>query len=87
MRDYENTPESESVAYLTLLYLTYLGDLGGSAEKNSGRDYRPMQWWVGTKATEEADLLIVLKSYENSSTCMAESVPDQCLLKKMRMFY
>ena len=27
MRDYENTPESESTAYLILLYSTYLGDL------------------------------------------------------------
>ena len=29
-RDYENVPESESTAYLTLLYSTYLGDLGSS---------------------------------------------------------
>ncbi len=32
-RDYENIPESESTAYLTLRYLTYLGDLGGSAKE------------------------------------------------------
>lgn len=46
MQDCENTPESKSTAYLTLLYSTYPGDLGGSAEKNAncGREYRPMQW-------------------------------------------
>ena len=32
MRDCENTPESKSAAYLTLLYSTYPGDLGGSAK-------------------------------------------------------
>lgn len=32
MRDCENTPESKSTAYLTLLYSTYPGDLGGSAK-------------------------------------------------------
>ena len=45
MQDCENTPESKSTAYLTLLYSTYPGDLGGSAKKKSrGREYRPMQW-------------------------------------------
>lgn len=44
MREYENTPESESMAYLTLLYSAYPGDLGSSAGKNCGREYRPMQW-------------------------------------------
>ena len=34
MQDCENTPESKSTAYLTLLYSTYPGDLGGSAKKN-----------------------------------------------------
>ena len=46
MQDCENTPESKSTAYLTLLYSTYPGDLGGSAgeKKSRGREYRPMQW-------------------------------------------
>ena len=33
MREYENTPESKSMAYLTLLYSTYPGGLGSSAKK------------------------------------------------------
>lgn len=32
MRDYENIPESESTAYLTLEYLGYLGGLCGSVK-------------------------------------------------------
>ena len=32
MQDCENTPESKSTAYLTLIYSTYPGDLGGSAK-------------------------------------------------------
>ena len=43
-RDCEDTPEPKSMAYLTLLYSAYPGGLGGSAEKNCGREYRPMQW-------------------------------------------
>lgn len=44
MRDCENTPESKSMADLTLLYPTYPGGLGGSARDNCSREYRPMQW-------------------------------------------
>lgn len=45
MQDCENTPESESMAYLTLLYSTYPGGLSSSTGgKNCGREYRPMQW-------------------------------------------
>jgi len=36
MRDYENTPESESTAYLISLYSTYLGDLDGSVHETVG---------------------------------------------------
>lgn len=36
MRDYENTPESRSTAYLISLYLTYLGDLDGSVHETVG---------------------------------------------------
>ena len=32
-RDYENIPGSESTAYLTMRYLAYLGDPGGSAKE------------------------------------------------------
>jgi len=35
-RDYENTPESESMAYLISLYSTYLGGLDGSAHEAVG---------------------------------------------------
>ena len=35
MRVCENTPESKSTAYLTLLYSAYSGGLGGSAKKIS----------------------------------------------------
>ena len=35
MRVCENTPESESMAYLTLLYSVYPGGLGSSAEKKT----------------------------------------------------
>jgi len=35
-RDYENTPESESMAYLISLYSTYLGGLGGSVHETVG---------------------------------------------------
>ena len=31
-RDCENTPESKSTAYLTLIYTAYPGDLGGSVK-------------------------------------------------------
>ena len=43
-RDCEDTLESKSMAYLTWLYSAYPGGLGSSAEKNCGREYRPMQW-------------------------------------------
>jgi len=35
-RDYENTPESESMAYLISVYSTYLGGLDGSAHEAVG---------------------------------------------------
>lgn len=36
MRDYENTPESESTAYLIPLYPAYLGDLDSSGQEPVG---------------------------------------------------